>query len=193
MDVATIRDALAAANYKMAFSISLSRYGGPWLDNLLKNPPADLETLIRRTFQLYLSVPQTRGRVYDWAASFSQTFFWRFLGAWQFGLFTPLVERSVAALRAYENATIDADIIFYGALGVNKCTTPVHLFDEKERRRMWLELYEQVLAEVSEDRPSVFDAELTDAEVRAMASVFRARGSGLVKRWVKMQGSCFRQ
>ena len=114
--------------------------------------------------------------------------FWRFLGAWQFGLFTPLVERSVAALRAYENATIDADIIFYGALGVNKCTTPVHLFDEKERRRMWLELYEQVLAEVSEDRPSVFDAELTDAEVRAMASVFRARGSGLVKRWVKMQG-----
>ena len=42
MDVAAIRDALAAANYKMAFSISLSRYGGPWLDNLLKNPPADL-------------------------------------------------------------------------------------------------------------------------------------------------------
>lgn len=124
MDVAAIRDALAAANYKMAFSISLSRYGGPWLDNLLKNPPADLETLIRRTFQLYLSVPQTRGRVYDWAASFSQTFFWRFMGAWQFGLFTPLVERSVAALRAYENATIDADIIFTELLASTSVRRP---------------------------------------------------------------------
>ena len=193
MDASGIRDALAAANYQMALTISLSRVGGPWLENLLKPPPSDLRELVSRTFELYTAASNASGgRVYNWVGTFSQTFFWRFLGAWQFGVFTPLVERSVTALRAYENATISPDI-FYRDMGVNKCTTPVHLFDEKERRRMWLELYENVLTKVSGKKPEILDARLTNDEIGAMVAEFKASGPALVKKWVKAQGSCTRR
>ena len=179
----------------LALTISLSQFGGPWLDALVANPPKTLRELVPRTHQIYLAAPapeRAPSRIYDWVKAsvwaYAENLAWRLVPSFTgLGPYTPLVNRTARAWRSYETATIDPEI-FYRDLGVNKCTVPLHLFDQKEIREMWLQVYEKALMETFGNPDAgdpIFRAPLSPADAEKVEARLRKVGPKLIKAWVK--------